>query len=267
MNSPLAFSGLITLGFITFMVWGSFLGAAYFRLLKRYDLDNPQYLSLWLGRSSCRNCDKKLSWYQLIPVFSWLFLRGKCGFCKEKVSFFYPLIELFSGLLFLAHVSLGLTLWEAGFLTLVATTLLIMSLIDYETFILPDNLQLMLFIFWFMALLSPDFTPHIFETFVEGLGGCLFTIGLLLGLRALFFLFRKVEALGLGDVKLAAIAGLWIGVFDMPWMLLIASVFTLLVVLITQTLKKNVTLVTRLPFGPGLALGFYVTFLLKMSIK
>lgn len=267
-NPPLFFTiSILLLGVLIFTLWGSFLAAAYFRLLKRYDLDNPQYLSIWIGRSSCMACDKKLAWYQLIPLLSWIFYRGRCGYCQSKISPFYVLFEVFTPLLFLAHLGVGLTIWEAGFLTLIATTLLVMSLIDFHAFILPDDLQLVLFILWFMALLCPPFTPELLLTYSEGLMGLLFTTLLLLGLRALFLSLRQVDAIGFGDIKLAGIAGLWLGIWHVPWMLLIASVGTLGVVLINMIRRKDVTLRTQLPFGPGLAAGFYVTMFIKIIIN
>lgn len=264
---PFFYLTLLLAGGLFFALWGSFLGAAYYRLLKRYDLDNPQYLSLWLGRSSCQTCLKKLSWYQLIPVFSWLFQRGKCGHCQSKVSAFYPFIEVFTIALFFAHMGAGFTLWESAMLTLIASTLVIMSLIDFNSFILPDDLQLILFISWFLSLLIPPLTPALFESFTEGFMGALFTGGLLLGLRAFFLYVRKVDAIGLGDIKLASIAGLWIGIWYIPWMLLIGSILTLVGVALYTLLKKDVSLTTRLPFGPGLAMGFYVTLLIKITIN
>lgn len=252
------------IGMVIFSIWGSFMAAAHYRLMRRYDEKNPEHLSLWLGRSQCTSCHKKLAWHELIPVFSWALLKGKCASCGSKISCTYPLIELSSILLFVLHFWYLGNFGHACLVTFVATTLVIMSMIDLKYFILPDDLQLVLFVIWLFSLV---FVPHPFEDFLFGLAGLASMLLILLSLRAYFLHVRKKDAIGMGDIKLSGIAGLMIGIWFVPWMLLIASLGTLIYISLRALIKKDVSLMARFPFGPGLALGFYVTLLIKLSIN
>jgi leader peptidase (prepilin peptidase)/N-methyltransferase len=246
-------------GILFFLVWGSFMAGFYARLLNYYAPNAAPNLPLWRGRSACPHCAKPLAWLHMIPVLSWFLLRGKCSTCTHPISFAYPLIEGLSPALFILHFYISGQFEPAIFINLVILILITMALIDLKYLILPDPLQTILFVTWFVFL-SCQTDP--FDHFITGLVGAGFAASLLLGLRYLFFKIKHQEGLGLGDVKLATIAGLWLGIQYMPWLLMIASIGTLIVILLA---RKTIT--AHIPFGPGLCAGFYVTLFMKLIIN
>ena len=253
---------IVILGCLLSLAWGSFMGAAFFRIPLRFSTENTFVLSLWRGRSECPHCHHVLSVFDLVPLFSWIFLKGKCRYCHTKIGSSYFLIEVFALLVFLVSfyvLSLG---YIAIFVSLIATTLLIMSLIDLKYYILPDELQLLLLILFVALCLTAD-AP--IDLLLNGFWGFLLGAGLLLLVRIVYLYWRGIEGIGLGDIKLVGIAGLYIGMQGIPFMLLIGSLSTLCIAIPYMLIQKKKDMKLMLPFGPGLALGFLVTFVLQYA--
>ena len=107
--------------FILGIFIGSFLNVCIYRI--------PKKETIVYGRSHCMTCNKEIKWYDLIPVFSYLFLRGKCRYCKEKLSLQYPCVELITGIIYLAlYFGMGLTVFF-GLACIIASILLVILMI------------------------------------------------------------------------------------------------------------------------------------------
>lgn len=250
---------LLILGCLLSLSWGSFMGAAFFRIPLRFGAENTLVLSLWKGRSECPHCHHVLSVFDLVPLFSWVFLRGKCRYCHTKIGSSYFLIESFALIIFLLSFYVLHLGYIAIFVSLIATTLLVMALIDLKYYILPDELQILLLVLFFVLCFFID-TP--LDFILDGFLGLLSGAGILLLVRIVYLYWRGIEGIGIGDIKLVGIAGLYIGVQGIPFMLLIGSLSTLCIAIPYMLINKKKDMKLMLPFGPGLALGFIVTFVL-----
>ena len=231
-------------------VIGSFLNVVIYRL--------PRGESIVFPSSHCTVCGTSIKWYDNIPVLSYLFLGGKCRACHEKISPVYPAVELFTalsaGLLVYRY---GLTLQTVSALTLSAV-LIVAFMIDLRYMIIPDTLNL----FGAVAGLLLSFGGGI-SMLCRNLAGAVVGV---ISLLAMFFLGRllyKRDGVGFGDVKLAAVMGLFIG----PLWVLVS--FLIAVVIggiwgITYSISNEKRLGQEVPFGPFLAIGgFFVLFFSK----
>ncbi|MDR1196273.1 MAG: prepilin peptidase [Endomicrobium sp.] len=240
--------------FLTGLTLGSFANVCIYRI--------PLNLSIIKPRSSCTVCKKQVKWYDNIPILSYIFLGGKCRYCKEKISIIYPIIESITGISFvILYHFYGLT--PAFFLfCFMAFCLIVISGIDYYYQIIPDIFPLMLVI---AGLLLSFFNVSLGETYLQKFlnafigfiagGGSLFLIGLL-G----HFLFKK-EAMGGGDVKLMAGVGAVIGWERVLFAIFIASFIGSILglfLIITKKVEKR----GYMPFGPFLAVASYLTLLM-----
>ena len=249
---------------------GSFLNVVVYRLPKmllrdwqaqaREILELPaeadkQTFNLILPNSSCPHCAHEIKPWENIPIFSWLFLRGKCSACKAPISTRYPLVELTCGLLS-AYVAwhLGFT-WQAGSMLLLTWGLLAMSLIDADHQLLPDALVLPLL--W-LGLIVNQF--GLFASPADALWGA---IAGYLSLWSVYWLFKLVtgkEGMGYGDFKLLAMLGAWGGWQILPLTILLSSLVGAVVGVIMLRLR-NAETNTPIPFGPYLAIAGWIALL------
>ncbi len=236
------------------LVLGSFATALAFRL--------PRGISLFSAeRSRCPSCGHTLSALDLVPLLSWLCLRGKCRHCACPIGLRYPLIELATlALCLLFAKAYGVTVASAP-LFAAAPILVAMFDIDLRYRIIPDGLNLALLLAGILALgLGATGAEHFMQTLGAALGGLLLYGGGALALRQAGMLALKREALGLGDVKLYAAAGFWLGLnVDAAVLFLIVS--GLLGVAFTLGWKKK-TGQPEAPFAPPLILAFIVALCL-----
>lgn len=243
------------------LIVGSFLSMLTYRL-PRLMLQGEEdvFKKISLGGSKCPQCDARIPWYRLIPVFSWLASRGKCHNCESKISVRYPLIELFT-----ASITM-LTVWHfgldyAGMAALLFSWILVAILvIDWEHQLILDNLSLPLL--WLGLLFN---TQSLFTTPTEAIIGA--AVGYLI-LWTVFHVFKLItgkEGMGYGDFKLLAAFGAWFGFMALPQIILIAAVSSIIITLIGILLKqrdKN----TPLAFGPFLAIGGWATLFMGSNI-
>ncbi len=211
------------------LVIGSFLGALTYRL--------PRNVSIASGRSKCPNCHHTISWYDNLPVVSYLILGGKCRNCHKEISIRYPLIEIATAIIFLV-VGLSFTA------LIIACILIAIFIVDWEHQIIPDEL---IFIGLFIFLLSINFNLT------------LLLPGLLSALVLLFLnLITKGKGMGMGDVKLAILVGSLVGMnFLFVW-LFFSFVSGAIVGIILMTVKVA-TLKYKIAFGPFLIIGLVLT--------
>lgn len=227
---------------------GSFLNVVIYRLPLM--ILQPQIpLSLALPGSHCPHCKSAVRWRDNLPLLGWLRLRGRCRDCQQAISLRYPLVEGTS-LLFGIALALLLPPEQLWFTLPLCWTLLALSLIDADHQLLPDLLTLPLL--WTGLLLrcyAP--LPGGVESGVIGAIGGYLTFWLLArGYRRL----RGVDGLGLGDAKLLAALGAWLGWEALPTLVLLAASAAIVALLVSRMLWQR-PLDKALPFGPWLSLA------------
>lgn len=226
--------------FIFGIIIGSFLNVVIYRI--------PKGESIVFPASKCQSCQTPLKWYHNIPIFSWLFLRGKCGFCSEKISVQYPLIELATGIIALSlFYKLGLV-WQLPILFAVFSLLLALVMIDFKYMEVPDNLNL-------LALALAVITP----TFLASLQDALLAVGGMTLLRYYLSFFINKEAMGEGDIIVAGTMGALLGFPAFLYALFIAAI----VALIPSLLAKE----TQIPFVPFLIIGTFIAYIFDTEVQ
>lgn len=230
--------------FIVGLFFGSFYNVFALRLSNNESIIFPG--------SHCVNCNHKLSWYELIPVFSYIGLRGKCKKCKVNISIQYPLIEILTGVLFaLSYYIFGFTL--NTILSIIISSLVVITLVsDFKYMIILDE-----------ALIVSGLALEIIY-YIEGgvyLAAHQLLYGILLFLLVLLIKLLgdkafKQESLGWGDVKLSFIAGLVLGIRVGVIYIFVAS-FLALPYALFCTIRKKEAIV---PFGPFLVLSMLFLF-------
>lgn len=224
-------------------IFGLFLGSFYYVVGTRL----PKNESIIFPRSHCVNCNHKLDWYELIPVFSYIFLKGKCRVCKKHISIQYPLVELTTGLLFAISYHLFGFSYET-LISLVVSSIVIITIVsDCKYMVILDEVlaigSLLILIIFFISS-GLEFTiRHI-------VGGLLLFIIMLL-VKLIGDKSFKQESLGWGDVKLTFVAGMLLG-FKMGIIYIFLGAFIALPYAIYTTLKKNSSMI---PFGPFLVVS------------
>ena len=272
--------------FLLGLAFGSFINVISLRF-------NPEgeflFSNASKGRSHCPHCHKTLSWYELIPIVSYLIQGGQCRSCKKNLTLQYPLIELLTGIIFIAVpwyiINHGFALfapslyayqWPVVVLSalwiIIFLTLILLSLIDLKHFIIPDSINLFLIFFGIivMALNYFAFKPENLFSFVGyfsqlfGLAGSVWVNHLVAALVgavffALIIILSRGRAMGWGDFKLIIGLGLIFGWPDIIMILalsfIIGSIFGLGLIM-----KKRKTMKDVLPFGPFLVLASAIVF-------
>ena len=235
------------------LIIGSFLNVVIHRLPKAVmkDPDASLHCLLWPA-SAAPCCGSKLSWKENIPVFSWIFLRGKCAHCGRGISPRYILVELLTGAAFAWSAwQFDLTL-NALLYALFFTIAICLFFIDLETFLLPDRLTYSML--WLGLLGSvAGYVPVRPEDAI--LGACLgYTLPW--SINQLYFLVRKHDGFGGGDFKLLAALGAWTGWIHIVPILCGASIIGLLVIGLASIVKREgLKLNQAFPFGPFLLLS------------
>ena len=224
---------------------GSFLNVVILRLPQEEG-------SIVYPASHCPKCRTSLSWYENIPIVSYVFLRGKCRHCKAKISLQYPVVELLMALLSAAVVfKFGLTLTALGYFLFCAALLCIIW-IDIHHQIIPDRISLPGIVIGF--LFSFVNTALTWQSSLLGLligGGALYTIAVL------YYLIRKQEGMGGGDIKLLAMIGAFLGWQSLLFVIFFSSL-TGTFVGIAAMIQQRKGGATRIPFGPFLSLAALV---------
>jgi len=227
---------------------GSFVETAY-----RRQSISPTNL---MQRSRCNNCATPLSPLQLIPIFSYLFSRGKCAKCGAGISAYYFMTEI--GFLLVTLWAFWAAPNNAIYPTIVLGWLLvILARIDFASLILPDPLN------FAVALLAVSILPfsqstNLLDHLVGGVAGFV----LLWAIDAAYKRWRGYAGLGRGDAKLFGAIGLWVGLTGLPSVLLIASISGLVAAIGAALInRQNLDRRTAIAFGPWLALGGWLTWL------
>jgi len=212
------------------------------------------------GRSRCPHCQKELSWKDLVPLFSFLILRSRCRYCRQKISLQYPLVELATGILFVFIAIFNFQLATCNFLNtcflfFVSCFLIIIFVYDLKHYIIPDKvIYPAIFISGIWYLASGIFFN--FYTRYEILNAAYSAIGT----AAFFFfivLFSRGRWMGAGDIKLAFLMGLILGFPNILAALFLA--FSLGAIMgIGLIVFEKKTLKSEVPFGPFLVTGTFI---------
>lgn len=237
---------MISLHYLLFVVFliglcfGSFATMACYRI--------PRGLDIVFTRSKCTSCKHVLSIVDLFPLCSWLMFKNRCRYCKAPIGYRYIAVELITALMFvwiflLFGVSwLTLVFWALGL------TLIIMSAIDFEFKIIPDSLQIVMLVLVVLFHVIME-TPALTVIRDGALG-----LGFALALRYGFWLWKKKEGLGFGDVKFFATIGMLLG----PWLfvpfLMLSGLLGIATALIWQIAGKG----KLFPFGPALGMSMFL---------
>lgn len=252
--------------FIFGTIIGSFLNVVIYRL--------NTSLRISKGRSICFSCNKKLYWYELIPVLSFLAQKGRCRGCASRISHQYPIVEIVTGIIFvfLAYHFLPIILISAvsyifalSFFTFIFALLIVITFYDLRHKIIPDRL---VYSFIFLSFVS------MFLNF-SGVGELLvlpnlwqILSGPIIALPfALLWYFSKGRLIGFGDIKLMLGLGWMLGLLVGLSALFIAFWVGAVVGLFMIALKKaRVSMKTEVPFAPFLVLGILIAFLLNLNV-
>ncbi|MBW2604652.1 MAG: prepilin peptidase [Deltaproteobacteria bacterium] len=233
---------IVGLVFMFGMCIGSFLNVCIYRLPSSTSIINP-------SRSFCPQCNSAIQFYDNIPVFSYLWLKGRCRNCKAPISLRYPLVELMTGILAVAiFFMFGLTPEGVVYFVLISS-LLVITFIDIDHKIIPDIISLPGIP---MGIAASFVLPAM--TFKSSLLGLLAGSGSLFLVAWTYSLITRKEGMGGGDIKLLGMIGAFIGWKGVIFTIFVASLAGTFVGMIVMLLKgKNLKF--AIPFGPFLSIG------------
>ena len=230
----------LILAFILGSVFGSFLNCVTDRIIN--------HEKWWTGRSKCDSCGHVLGILDLFPVFSYLFLKGKCRYCGAKLSINYVLSETVLGVLFLGYIIIHGTIDLVLFRDLgLIACLYGLSLSDLKSYEIPNGFIIFGIIWWL-----------IFSFSLDGLVSGVVISGSILIITLIMEKILKKEAMGGGDIKLFFMVSLYLGLSVSLFNIILACVIGLLFVLIG---KKNM-----IPFGPSISIATYVSMLVGSQV-
>ena len=261
---------MIIIIFLFGLCIGSFINAFVFRL---HEKRNARYkkinLSILNGRSICPNCKHQLSAIDLVPVFSWLLLGGKCRYCGHKISIQYPLIEVLTAVIFvISYIKWPYSFSFYGWLEfsvwlLLASIFIILAVYDYKWLILPNK------IVFYLTIIG------LLELFLLNYGNGIHFMGILLAIGAGFlisfffyflFILSKGQWIGGGDVKIAFVLGILAGnpinALSLIFIASLLGTFFSIPSLINRKRKIN----SHIPFGPFLILATFIVFIFASNI-
>ena len=226
--------------FLFGIVIGSFLNVCIFRI--------PKHETVVTERSHCMKCGYQLAWYDMVPVFSWLFLRGRCRKCKEPISPQYPIIEAANGFLYVLVFAVNDFSLQSVLYCLLMSALLVLSVIDWRTYEIPISINI------FILCLG------ILQVILDHTNWVDYVIGFLcvsIVLEVLLLLSRG-RAIGGGDVKLMAAAGLLLGWKKIILAFLLGCIIGSIIHLLRMKLSKAEHV---LAMGPYLSIGIAIAVL------
>ena len=221
-------------------------------------------LSFAKGRSKCFSCGKELLWYELIPIVSFLFLKGKCSECKSKISFQYPLVEFATGLIFV------LIFWKAGltillpFYLFLGALLIAISIYDFMHKVIPDG---MVFTFDTVALISLFVKFGFLNSFHLPFLLDLLAGPILFSFFAFLWFISSGRWMGFGDAKLALGVGWFLGISCGITAIMLAFWIGAIISILLMGLQKlnlshlGLTIKSEIPFAPFIILGLFIEFL------
>jgi leader peptidase (prepilin peptidase)/N-methyltransferase len=256
----------VVLALLAGLLIGSFLNVCVYRL--------PRDLSVVRPRSHCPACEKQIDWYDNIPVLSYLLLRGRCRHCGERIPLRYPLVELATAAAFALCVAKLEITWPAAKFAALSAILITLIATDLEERILPDEFTLGGAVLGIalsgVVPLDPGIVTFLvwgavgprWSSVVESITGALLSSGLIWGFAWVYGKIRKRDVLGLGDVKMIAMLGAFLGMEEALLILCVAGFVGSLVGVIYIVATKKDWSTYELPYGSfigatGLAIALW----------
>jgi len=234
------------IAFVYGIVIGSFLNVCIIRI--------PNNESIVKVRSHCMKCGYNLKWYDMIPLFSYILLRGRCRKCGEKISIQYPLIEGLNGVIYMIVFYVNGISIMSGIYCLMISALIVISMIDFRTFEIPFGINI------FITVLGLITIGLDYKNYLEHIIG-FFAVSVFI---YLIYYFSNGRAFGGGDVKLMAACGLVVG-----YKLVILSFFiACLLGSVIHIARMKLTSEDNhmLAMGPYLSAGIFISLLCGMNI-
>ena len=236
--------------FLFGLIVGSFFNVCILRLPKDQDI--------FLKQSACPNCNNKLKWFHNIPLISFIFLLGKCSFCKKRISLQYPIVEILTAIVFVfCYLKFDLSL-DALFFSLFVSSLIIIFFTDLNEYLILDIFTLPLSVIGFVlsAIKLNPFSVLIADSFA----------GLIIGfsafylIRWFFYKYKKIEGMGLGDAKLMMMIGAWLGLKSILFVMFFSSVTALIIAVPLTIIKKDKRY--PIPYGCFITLAAFLYILI-----
>ncbi|ACO04637.1 MAG TPA: prepilin peptidase [Persephonella sp.] len=242
--------------FIFGLIIGSFLNVLIYRLPRGKTALKPAF-------SFCPSCGNKIKWYDNIPVISYIILKGRCRYCNSRISLRYPLVEILTGMASVfSFIKTGLSL-DFIFVFLFLSLMIVITFIDIDFRIIPDQLNLAGFLSGIIyTYFRNDFSM------IDAFTGALTGAGILFGIAYFYLKVRGIEGLGMGDVKLMAFVGSYLGWFGALFTIFVGSFIGAVVGIIGAYISRSEDKGKfEIPFGPFLALSATVYLFFGESIK
>ncbi|MFA9399268.1 MAG: A24 family peptidase [Clostridiaceae bacterium] len=229
--------------FVVGIVLGSFLNVVILRV--------PEDKSIIYPPSHCTNCGNRLKIIDLIPIFSYVFLGGKCRYCKEKISPIYPLIEFINGIVYLYVFYTNGISWLSLQYSLLFSVLLVISMIDYRTQLVDDKIIIFGFVLMILfEVINKGFTKQLFDNLY----------GALLGGGIIALIVIITHGMGEGDIEIFSLTGFVLG-FRLTLLALWLSFVIGGVVAILLLVLKIKNRKDAIAFGPYICFGSYIALL------
>ena len=238
---------------------GSFANVLIYRL--------PLGLSIIKPPSFCIKCKKEIKWVHKFPILSWLYLKGKCYFCKSKIPFKYPLIELFFGFIYINNfyfypfLSLNIDFIYFFNISIFSFFLIIIGIIDFENLKIPNKLIKNGIFINFFFLIAKNFIDYDLSSIITRLSGLIIGFIGLEVLVLIIYLFTNKYAFGGGDSKLFAFVGSFLGLKGLT-LTFIFSIYSCGVFCIFALLLRRIKKTDKIPFAPFISLSAYIVSLL-----
>ena len=246
---------------IFLFLFGSCIGS----FLNVYRYRYPKSISVVYPRSFCPKCKKKIPWLLNIPIISWFFLRGKCNFCKSKISFQYPLFEFLTAILITLNIFAIPHFAPNYFVNLIGLTffsslLIAASLIDFDNLVIPNNLLLFGSISGLIFNLVAKkiyFAENLLTVIYDYLIMSIIFLVLFEIFNLIIGMIIKKEAFGFGDSKFLFMISTWLGIkgalFTFILSIYIGGIISIILIISRIIPRKG-----RVPFGPYLSISAYI---------
>lgn len=241
--------------FIMGTIFGSFYNVCIYRIPEKQSVANPP--------SHCYNCQTRLKPLDLIPILSWLSLKGKCRYCEVKVSSRYAKVELITGILFaLTYINFGFEFKTIYYMILISL-LIIITFIDIDHYIIPDEI----IILGSIIALIVNLTGYE-VSFIDGIKGAIFAGGGVLLVTLLIEYIVKKEVMGGGDIKLYAMLGLFLGtkiaLLTVLLSIYVGGIYGVIFIINNKIRKKEFN--SMIPFGPFISIAALIAMFYGNSI-
>ena len=227
-------------------------------------IDYPMRKMLYREGRIVQNVKKKISWFDNIPIISFIYLKAKCRCGVYKIPSQYFIVEILSLLSFtLIYFLFGISLTTL-FFWILYLSFIIIFFIDLKHFIIPNVITFPLMILGFLKSFDPNLS-YLFPNFINSLLGGILGYGIIFSIIYFYKQVRKKEGMGLGDAKLFAVIGFWFGWISIPFIIFLSSIIALISVL-PSLIKKSKEMSSEIPFGPYIIIATLIFVPLKESV-